>query len=60
MPAQPRNLASHNVSISVSIPIRLLLKIHDKVDRSNQDTDARTTTVSSVVRKFIEAGLASE
>jgi hypothetical protein len=57
MPAQPRNLASHNVSISVSIPIRLLLKIHDRIDRANQNTDARIVTVSSIVRQYIEEGL---
>jgi len=57
MPAQPRNLASHNVSISVSIPIRLLLKIHDRVDRANQNTEARTVTVSSIVRQYIVEGL---
>ena len=60
MPSQPRNLASHNVSVSVSIPIRLLMKIHDRVDRANQEnTDAKTTTVSSIVRQFIEQGLES-
>ena len=57
MPAQPRNLASHNVSISVSIPIRLLLKIHDRIDRANQNTETRTVTVSSIVRQYIVEGL---
>lgn len=54
MPAQPRNLASHNVSISVSIPIRLLLKIHDRVDRANQEPDRKRVTVSSFMRALIE------
>ena len=58
MPSQPRNLASHNVSVSVRIPIRLLLKIHDRVDRANQNIgDGKIVTVSSIVRQFIEQGL---
>ena len=54
---QPRNLASHNVSVSVSMPIRLLMQIHDIIDRANQNGNV-PVTVSSTIRMMIEQALA--